>query len=133
MASSHGKDTVVTLNAVDIGANITKSEFGREADEHEITGYGKQSHVVRGGLKGGTFTMEGWYDTSAGTGARAVIRPLLGTVVPFTRRPEGTGVGRPQDAGNVHVKKYVETNPVNDIVTWSMEGTLSDDVTSTVQ
>lgn len=133
MASSHGKDTVILLNSVDISAFCTKSAFSREADEHDITGYGKQAHVVRGGLKAGSVTVEGWYDTSAGTGPRAVIRPILGTVVPYIRRVEGTGVGKPQDSATVHVKKYVETNPVNDIVTWSVDLTLSDDVTSTVQ
>lgn len=133
MASSHGKDTVFILNGSDLSSFTTKSDFTREADEHEQTGYGKQSHVYRGGLKGGGMTAEGWYDNTAGSGPRAVIRPLIGTVVPFIRRPEGTATGRPQDAGNVHVKKYVETNPVNDIVTWSVDLTLSDDVTSTVQ
>lgn len=135
MASAHGKDTVIIINGVDISAFCTTHTFPFEADEHEITGYGKASHVYRGGLKGGTtpFNVQGWYDNSAGTGPRAVLRPLPGTVVPFIRRPEGTGVGKPQDAGNVHVKKYVETSPVGDIVTWSCDMTLSDDVTSTVQ
>jgi hypothetical protein len=133
MASTHGKDTVLIIGGVDISAYCTKSEFSRTADEHEQTGYGKQSHVVRGGLKGGSLTFEGWYDTTAGTGPRAVLRPLLGTVTTYDRRPEGTGTGRPKDTGAMHLKKYVETNPVADIVTWSAEGTLSDDVTPSVQ
>lgn len=133
MASSHGKDTVLIIGGTDISAYVTKSVFDRGADEHDITGYGKQSHVVRGGLRVGSLTFEGWYDTSAGTGPRAVLRPLLGTVTTYDRRVEGTGTGRPKDAGSGHLKKYVETNPVNDIVTWSAEMTLSDDVTSSVQ
>ncbi|HEV8568982.1 MAG TPA: hypothetical protein VGQ92_18190 [Actinoplanes sp.] len=133
MAFVHGKNTFVSLNGVDLSAYANKSDLDREADEHDVTTFGKTAHVVQGGLLGGKSGLEGIYDNTAGTGPRAVIRPLLGTVVTLIRRPEGTGVGKPQDSVSVHVKKYVETNPVADMVTWAAELTLSDVVTSTTQ
>lgn len=133
MSFVHGKNTFISLNGVDLSTFANASELSREADEHDVTTYGKNAHVVSGGLLSGKASMSGVYDNTAGTGPRAVVRPLIGTVVPLVRRPEGTGTGKPQDAASVHVKSYVETNPVADMVTWSAELTLSDTVTSTVQ
>lgn len=132
MAFVHGKNTVITLAASDLSAYTNSSEFEREADEHDVTCYGKSDHVFAGGLGKGAFKMSGVYDDGA-TGPRDVIEPLIGTVATLIRKPEGTGTGKPQDSVGVLVKKYVETSPVADMVAWSMEGTLSDAVTSTNQ
>lgn len=133
MAFVHGKNTFISLNGADLSAFTDTSDFKRGADEHDVTTYGKGAHVVAGGLLNGSASMGGTYDNTAGTGPRAVIRPLIGTTVTLIRRPEGTGVGKPQDSVTVHVKSYVETNPVADMVKWSCEMTLSDTVTSTTQ
>lgn len=133
MAFVHGKNTFISLNGVDLSAFVNTSDLNRESDEHDVTTYGKSAHVVAGGLLAGKASMAGVYDNTAGTGPRAVIRPLLGTNVTLIRRPEGTGVGKPQDSASVLVKSYVETNPVADMITWSCEMTLSDTVTSTTQ
>jgi hypothetical protein len=133
MTFVHGRNTFISLNGADLSAFTDTSELSREADEHDVTTYGKQAHVVQGGLLSSSASMSGTYDNTAGTGPRAVIRPLIGTVVTLIRRTEGTGVGKPQDSVSVHVKKYVETNPVADMVKWSAELTGSDVVTSTTQ
>lgn len=133
MSFVHGKNTFISLAGANLSPYVNTSELSRESDEHEVTTYGKGAHVVSGGLLGGKATMAGIYDNTAGTGPRAVIRPLIGTVVQLIRRVEGTGTGKPQDTANVLVKSYVETNPVADNVMWSCEMTLSDDVVSTVQ
>lgn len=133
MTFVHGKDTYVSLNGSNLSTYTNESDLSREADEHDVTTYGKSAHVVQGGLLGGKASLKGVYDNTASVGPRAVIRPLVGTVVTLIRRPEGTGTGRPQDSVSVHVKSYVETNPVADMVAWSCELTLSDSVTSTTQ
>lgn len=133
MARQKAKDTFVSLNGVDISAHCDDSDLNREADEHDLTTYGKQNHVVSGGLGAGKTQLKGFYDTTAGTGPRAVILPLVGTNVTFIRRPEGTGAGKPQDSVNVHVKSYVESSPVADYVKWTAELTHSDTLTSTTQ
>lgn len=132
MAFIHGKDTVVKLNAVDLSAFANSSEFGRASDKHDVTTFGKDSHVYQGGLLDGTAKISGVYDNSA-TGPRDVIEPLIGTVVTFIRQPEGTGSGLPQDSVSVLVEKYMETNPVADMVTWEVELQLSDEVNSANQ
>lgn len=129
MAFTHGRNTFVSINGIDISAFTNNTEPEREADEHDVTTYGKNSHVFRGGLLGGKATIGGVYDDGL-TGPRTVIEPLIGTNVPFVFRPEGTGVGKPQDTVDVHVKSYKETAPVADMIMWSAELTYSGDVTT---
>lgn len=134
MAFVHGKDTVLTLDGDDLSVYSTTSQFERTADSHDVTTYGKSSHVFKAGLGNGTATVSGIYDSSTSAGPRAVIEPLIGGAnVTYIRRPEGTGTGKPQDSVSVQVVKYVETSPVADMVTWSVDLQLSDEVTSTTQ
>ena len=132
MASVHGKNTYISINAVDISAYCNTSEFTRGADVHDITGYGKNDHVFVGGLGNATFNCGGWYDNTT-SGPRDNLEPLIGTNVTLIRRVEGTGSGRPQDSVDIVVTSYVETSPVADVVTWSLEAQCSDAVTSTNQ
>lgn len=133
MAFVHGKDTFISLDGNDLSQYTNTSELTRTADSHDVTAYGKRSHVFNGGLLGGKATMGGTYDNTASTGPRAVINPLIGQVVELVRKPEGTGTGRPVDTVNVLVTQYVETNPVADMVTWSCDMQLSDDVVSSTE
>jgi hypothetical protein len=132
MAFVHGKNTYISLNAVDLSAFCNTSEFGRKADKHDVTCYGKNDHVFSGGLGDGTASIGGIYDNGS-SGPRDTIEPLIGTNVTLIRRPEGTGSGLPQDSVTVLVEEYVETSPVADMVTWSATLQLSDAVTSTNQ
>ena len=133
MAFVHGKSTFISLDGDNLSTFATTSNLSRNADSHDVTTYGKDAHVFSGGLLGGTAGISGIYDNTASTGPRAVINPLIGTVVPLIRQPEGTGSSLPQDSVDVLVTEYVETNPVNDMVTWSVSLQLSDDVDSTAQ
>jgi len=133
MTFVHGKNTFISLDGKDLSAYTDASELNQSADNHDVTTYGKNSHVKAGGLLDGKATMSGTYDNTAVTGPRAVIKPLLGTTVPLIRQTEGVGAGKPQDTVDVVVTGYVETNPVADMVKWSCEMELSDDVDSTPQ
>lgn len=133
MAFVHSKNTVIIFNGDDLSQFCSSSELERGADEHDVTTYGKNDHVFSGGLGMGSQSIEGIYDNTASTGPRGVIEPQIGNVVPIVRRPEGTGSGKPQDAFQALVTKYVETSPVADMVKWSAELTVSDAVTSTTQ
>ncbi|MEU5938640.1 hypothetical protein ABZ807_05530 [Micromonospora sp. NPDC047548] len=133
MAYVHGKDTVITVATKDISPHCKTSTYEGSADVHETTGYGKAAKTKQGGLLDGKFSMGGTYDNTASTGPRNALKPLLGTTVAVVRKPEGTGTGKPQDAFSGVLSKYVETNPVDDMVTWSAEIEISDVVTTTTQ
>lgn len=132
MAESHGKLTVVKLNAADISAFTDSTTFERAADEHDSTCYGVDDHEVVGGLLGGKITIGGKYVTGA-SGPATVIEALLGTKVAFIYQAEGTGTTLPQRSCTVHVKSYNQSAPVADIVRWTAELTISSAVDDTAQ
>lgn len=133
MAKQHGKSTVIKVGATDISAHCNASELERAADAHDTTTYGNDAHRKDGGLLDGGFKFSGIYDNTAVTGPRHVLEPLIGTKPVITRQPEGTGAGKPQDVFTLLLTKYVESNPVADMVTWSAEGEIDGDVNSAPQ
>lgn len=133
MAQQHGRFTVVTLNGSDLTVFSTTSNREKSADSHDVTVYGKNSHVFKGGLLNGVSSISGIYDNSITVGPRAIIDPIVGQNVTYIRYPEGLGSGKPKDTVNVLVGKYVETAPVADMVTWSLDLQFSDDLANTVQ
>ncbi len=133
MTFVHGKNTFISLNAVNLSTFCNTSNLGRTSDSHDVTTYGRDEHVYTGGLKDGTSSIGGIYDNTAGTGPRPTIEPLIGTVVTLIRRVEGTGSGKPQNSVSVLVTNYVETNPVADMITWTAELQLSGPVNNAAQ
>lgn len=133
MAFVHGKDTYISVNGVDLSPYTKTSELSHEADIHDVTTYGKTRKVKKGGLIDGTGSLSGVYDSTAVTGPRAALLSIVGSTVTLVRRPEGTGAGKPQDSVSVVVKKYTETNPVDDMIAWACDLEMSDTLTSTTQ
>ena len=133
MTFVHGKDTFISLDGDDVSSFTTTSTLERTADSHDVTTYGQDNHVFRGGLGNGTGSASGIYDSSTSSGPRAIIEPLIGSNVTLIRRTEGTGSGKPQQSVDVLITKYTETNPVADMITWSTDFQLSGAVTPTTQ
>jgi hypothetical protein len=133
MATSHGKLTVVTVATKDISPFCKTSSLERAGKTHNTTGYGADDEVNAPGLRNGKFTVSGVYDNTVLVGPRIVLNPLVSTLVAVVRKVEGTGTGKPQDAFNAILEKYVETNPHDDMVTWSADFTISGPVTATAQ
>jgi len=133
MTKVHGKNTVIILNGADLSTYCNTSGITRSSDSHDVTGYGVDDHAYQGGLKDGTSSIGGIYDNTASVGPKAVIEPLVGSNVPYIRRPDGTGAGKPQTQVTVLVLNYVETAPVADMVTWTAELQLSGPKNDAVQ
>ena len=132
MAFVHAKDTFISLAANNLSTFTNTSELEQESDEHDNTCYGADDYVMAGGLLKGAFTMGGVHDDTA-SGPKAIIEPLIGTVVTLIRRTEGTGSGLPQESVSVLVKKYVETNAVADFIKWSCDLTKTGAITRSTQ
>lgn len=131
MSKTHGKDTVIKVGSDSVKG--TTSQIERNADEHDVTEYGDDDGVYNGGIRRGTFTISGFYDTTTGTGPRAILNPAVGTILTIQRQPEGTGSGKAQDEFEALLTKYTETNPAADMVTWSADFRISGPVDSTAQ
>lgn len=130
--AAHGKDLVVTVDAIDISAAVKTSTLELNPDIHDITGYGSKSKRKRGGLIDGTFTVSGWFDVEEMAGPSWLSR-RPGERVPITRQLLGTGTGLPKDTFDAIIGKYTETAPVDDIVTWSCDFAIDGDVTTADQ
>lgn len=129
----HGKSTVIKINSKDLSLVTKSSELSRGADTHDTTGYGLDDYTFQGGLRKADFTAEGTYDSTAVTGPRAVLAPIIGQTVPLIRQPEGTGSGKPQDSCSIVIEEFVESSPYNDMVKWSVKGKVSGAVNTTAQ
>jgi hypothetical protein len=133
MTTSHGKSTVVTVATKDISPFCKQSDYERTADSHDTTGYGLDDRTKAGGLRDAKFTASGTYDNTALVGPRIVLHAALGTVQAIVRKVEGTGTGKPQDTFNGVLTKYVESNPVDDMVKWSAEWEISGPIVTIAQ
>jgi hypothetical protein len=131
MGFVHGKTTKITIATKDISPYTKTSSFEKSADVHDTTGYGATDHTKAGGLGDGKFTCSGTYDNTVSVGPRNALLALVGTTVACVRNVEGTGTGKPNDAFSGVLTKYVETNPVDDMVTWSAEIEISGAVVTT--
>jgi hypothetical protein len=134
MATAHGKLTVITINAKDISPFTKTSNIDETAKTHDVTGYGPtgDAEVYSGGLNSGKFTCGGVYDNTVLVGPRIVLKPLKGIITQIIRKVEGTGTGKPIDTFNAILEKYSESNPHDDMVTWSADFQISGPVVATV-
>jgi len=116
---THGTHTIITVDGDEL-IDCNTSELTEESDEHDNTVYGDLDEVPEGGILRGTLTCGGKYKSGA-TGSYAILRPLIGTTVVITVKPEGTGATKPLHTFSGLVKKVVSTAPVADYRQWSAE------------
>lgn len=146
MSLVHSKKTVILIAAAsvavtgthsDISTYVNASEIPRKREANEVTTYGNDAKRKAKGLKDGTFTMSGVYDSAASVGPRAVLLPLYEddteTLVRIKRRPEGTGTTLPQDVFVGIITSYVESNPVADHIAWTLDFEIDGEIDATPQ
>lgn len=135
MSTSHGKLTVITVATKDISPFCKTSQLEEGAKTHDTTGYAPagDAEIYAGGLKGSKFTVGGVYDNTVLVGPRLVLHNQAGAKFAIIRKVEGTGTGKPQDAFDAILEKYVESSPHDDMVTWSADFQVTGPVTTTVQ
>lgn len=132
MTAVHGKDYYVSVDGTDLTEFVKTSNFESNPDIHDITGSGTDDKNHRGGQVGRTFTMGGWYDSDTATGP-GMLDDLAGETVAMVRRNQGTGTGLPQQAFNVVVGKYVESQKNDDVLQWTCDFTVAGAIVKTTQ
>lgn len=135
MSTAHGKFTVLTIATKDISPFTKTSSLEKSAKTHDTTGYAPagDAEIFAGGLRTSKFSCSGVYDNTALVGPRIVLNGQEGNILAVVRKLEGTGTGKPNDAFNAILEKYSESNPHDDMVTWSADFQITGPVTSTVQ
>lgn len=136
---AHGKDTRLTIGAIDVSDFANTSELGRKGETHNVTVYGSASYPdgrkpneYHPGLVDATFKCGGVYDMTEGTGT-AALKGTVGTKTTLVRQALGTGTGKPTETVDIIVTDYTETSPVADMVTWQLEAQCSGVIAETAQ
>jgi hypothetical protein len=132
MPFTHGRLAYFKLATSDLSAFMDSIDFDHGSDVHETTTYGKTYKTRVGGLKEGSFSIGGLYDSTAVTGVETVIAPLVGTVALFEYGPEGNTATKVKYSGSVVVEKYTHSAPVGDMVRWKATLQTTDTVTKGV-
>lgn len=135
MATAHGKSTKILIATKDISPFTKNSQLERAASTHNATGYAPSgdAEIYAGGTRNATFTCSGVYDNTVSVGPRLVLNANEGTVMAIVRSVEGTGTGKPLDTFNAILEKYVETNPHDDLVSWSADFKVTGPIVASVQ
>lgn len=132
MAFTHGRLAYFKLATTDLSAMMDSIDFNHGGEVHETTTYGKTYKTKVGGLKEGSFTIGGLYDSTAVTGVETVIPPLVGTVAVFEYGPEGNTPTKVKYSGSAVVENYNHSTPVGDMVRWTASLQCTDTVTKGV-
>lgn len=134
MGNIHGRLTVVTINGVNISEFTDTTEFNDSMATHDTTTYGAERNKYDSGLGDGTVSIGGTHSNEANN-PRSVLKPLMSAGLPieFVYRPNGTGTGRPQSIVDVLVKSYKDSAPVANMVKWTAELQMTEDLDETDQ
>lgn len=132
MAKAPGKDMYLEAATNDISTYTNDSSFTRRATFQDTTGYGADDEDSEGTVRGGDFTAQGVYDTTATVTPRAVFKGAVGTKVAMVRGPEGNATGKPKESFNLALEEYTESAPVMDMIKWSIKGKVAGGITDDV-
>ncbi len=134
MTIPHGKSTYVSIDGTDISSYVKNANLDRGADEHDTTTFGVDDKSYQGGLREGSFSLDGVFDDGDTDTPRIVIgEDAIGITVAVEYRPGGTGSGNPERTFTAVITSYNESTPHDDIVAWDAELRVSGAVDSTDQ
>jgi hypothetical protein len=116
---------VVTLNSVDLSANVTSATINRVFEELEISAMGDSSRKYTKGLETSTITLDFLNDNAAsGAGSvRAALQAAWGTTVPITLKQTSAVISstNPEYQSTILVNNTSDINgAVGDISTQSI-------------
>jgi hypothetical protein len=113
MAIFLSNGVVVTLNSVDLSANVTSATINRVFEELEISAMGDSSRKYTKGLETSTITLDFLNDNAAsGAGSvRSALQAAWGTTVPITLKQTSAVVS----ATNPEYQSTILVNNTTDI------------------
>ena len=125
MAIFLSNGVVVTLNSVDLSANVTSATINRVFEELEISAMGDSSRKYTKGLETSTITLDFLNDDAAsGAGSvRAALQAAWGTTVPITLKQTSAVVSttNPEYQSTILVNNTTDINgAVGDISSQSI-------------
>jgi hypothetical protein len=125
MAVFLSNGVVVTLNSVDLSANVTSATINRVFEELEVTAMGDNARKYAKGLETSTITLDFLNDNAAsGAGSvRAALQGAWGTTVPITLKQTNAAISttNPEYQSTILVNNTTDINgAVGDMSTQSI-------------
>lgn len=135
MAFRHGKNAVVTINAVDLSTFCNALDLSIDVDTDDTTTFGSSWKSALAGTAGAKLDLSGDYDPTASTGPASAIFACIsgGVPVAVVHKPGGTLSGQRTNSFNAIVTNYSESSPVGDIVSFKASLLVTGAVTPTTQ
>jgi hypothetical protein len=123
---THGKDAVLTINAVAITGISDSASLERSRDVADVTCFGDTAKRVIAGLKDGKLSFGGNEDQTLVTG---LITAFDAGLVAFIYGPEGSGAGKPKESGNLIITSLKQTSSIGDKNTYEAECQIDNAIT----
>lgn len=123
MSFNHGSRAVLKINdasssLTDVSAYLSSAGLSNVADVAEVSTLNSTAKQYIGGLKDGSFPLEGNFEPTAD----ALLSGVLGgSADGFEYYPAGTATGMPKYTGNGFLVSYEITTPVDDAAKFSAE------------
>lgn len=113
---THGKDAVVILDNTNLSSTLTDLSVALTADVSETSTFSTSSKSYVSGLKDGTATASGYFETSSPDADAEYLAQIGGSGAAFSIAPTGYTRGNPAALGSVIETSYDRSADVGGIV-----------------
>ena len=113
---THGKDAVVILDNTNLSSTLTDMSLSLTSDVAETSTFSGSSKTFVAGLKDGTATASGYFETSSPDSDAEYLAQLGGSGVAYSIAPIGYTRGNPTSLGSVVETSYDRSADIGGIV-----------------
>jgi len=113
---THGKDAVVILDNTNLSTTLTDMSLALTSDVAETSTFSSSSKTFVAGLKDGTATASGYFETSDPDSDAEYLAQLGGSGVAYSIAPIGYTRGNPTSLGSVIETSYDRSADIGGIV-----------------
>ena len=124
---SHGKDAVVLLDNTNLSTTLSDVSVSLTSDVAETSTFSTSSKTYVSGLKDGTATASGFFETSSPDSDAEFLAQLGSTGSAFSIAPTGYTRGNPATLGSVIETSYDRSADVGGVVSIAVAFQFSDD------
>ena len=113
---NHGKNAVVLLDNTNLSTTLTDASVSLTADVAETSTFTASSKTYVSGLKDGTATLSGYFESSSPDADAEFLSQLGSSGSAFTIAPIGHTRGNPTEFGNVIETSYDRSADIGSVV-----------------
>ena len=125
---SHGKDAVILLDNTNLSTTLTDASLSLTADVTETSTFSSSSKSYVAGLKDGTATLSGYFETSSPDSDAEYLAQLGGSGAAFSIAPIGYTRGNAVSFGTTLETSYDRSADVGGVVSVAVAFQFSEDI-----